>query len=90
MVLCPARGHGEIPAGVGMKGNRRRASLVPITWQVVPWGSRSRLLSTLGPIKAWCRENVGVERADWEFQQQWCRWRFRDADHALLFRLTWC
>lgn len=52
--------------------------------------NRRWLLGRLNPIKAWCREHVGVERADWEFQPQWCRWRFREAEHALLFQLTWC
>lgn len=73
-----------------MTGNRRRASFVPITWHVVPWGYRPRSWETLDHARAWCRQNAGVERADWEYQYQWRRWRFRDAGMAVLFQLTWC
>lgn len=71
--------------------NRRRAVLVPITWHTVPWNHRRpRSWEILGQARGWCREHVGVERADWEYQAQWRRWRFRDAGMAVLFQLTWC
>ena len=72
--------------------NRRHARFEPITWHVVRITSRA-----IGPgfgtrfdaARAWCRQHAGVERADWEYQWQHRRWRFRDEDVAFLFQLTW-
>lgn len=69
---------------------RKKGVYVPITWHTVPWRySSSRPWSTLGTAKEWCRTNVGVERADWEYQPFHGRFRFRDIDHAVMFQLTW-
>jgi hypothetical protein len=76
-----------VGAGVGVK--RGRAVLTPITWHLVK-GTGPVAWNDLAAARAWCRQHAGVERADWEYQAQHRRWRFRDQDVAVLFQLTWC
>ena len=71
-----------------MTARRGRARFEPITWHLVSW-RRSRHYQVYHDARRWCRENVGVERADWEYQDLHRRWRFRDAEKAFLFQLIW-
>jgi hypothetical protein len=71
-----------------MMANRRGAVFSTITWYTVPWSLRR--YTDIHDARVWCRANAGVERADWEYQSQHGRFRFRDQDAAVLFQLTWC
>jgi 2-keto-4-pentenoate hydratase len=63
----------------------RRAS---VTWTAVRGTSRVGYRK-VDAVRAWCRQHVGVERADWEYLYGSHTWRFRDAEMAFLFQLTW-
>lgn len=65
---------------------KQRGRFVPISWFHVGW-SKGYVIT--GFARAWCRTNVGVERADWEYQPVHARFRFRSQEDAMLFRLTW-
>lgn len=70
-----------------MTANRRAARFVPITWSSVRIPRMP--YTAVSGAKAWCRETVGVERADWEYRYDRGTWRFRDPEMAFLFQLTW-
>lgn len=70
---------------------RKKCLYVPITWYQVPWRyGWNRPLNSLDHARTWCRTNIGMERADWEYQYQHGRFRFRKQEDAVMFRLTWC
>ncbi len=72
-----------------MTQNRKVAQFVPIVWH------STQPFNLFGPgqlpplthLKIWCKQNCGVERADWEcrFQGGKVVWRFRDPDHLIMF-----
>lgn len=73
-----------------MRPSWRGARLEPITWHEVAASTGPAAWRQLRAAREWCRLNVGVERADWEYQALHRRWRFRRQEDAMLFALTWC
>lgn len=72
-----------------MTVNRRAFQTPPKTWVEVLWTYRGKNSWTQHEeAKKWCHAHAGVHRADWE--NRGFKFRFRDPDVALLFKLTWC
>lgn len=74
--------------------NRKAFQTPPKLWHAVMWTYRGpNAWARREDAKKWCREHAGVFQGDWYItpsikERTWI-FKFRDANVALLFQLTW-